>query len=96
MNPGRGSPDRKGYGRDDGGGRGQSHATASVPRAATPPMYAHKEEVHESPSRMVPPEYSCGSNHVRSGARSYHEGLEIEEHDHALVIAPVTRAMTRN
>lgn len=48
-----------------------------------------KTNVHVSASRMLPPDIRRGSNDARSGARRYYEGLDVEEHGHALAIPHV-------
>lgn len=85
----------KGYGRGNGGGRLQSYAMTSVLRAATPPTYVPRDEVHKPLNGMLLLDIRRATNDVRSGARGYYEGLEVEEHGHALVTSPVERAMIR-
>lgn len=51
----------------------------------TPPNYVFKEEIHDLPSRMLHPGVRRISNDVRSGARRYYEGLQVEEHGNAFV-----------
>lgn len=62
---------------------------ASVPRAQTLLNVVPREEMHESPIKMVPPDFRRGSNTARSGVRNYYEELKVDEHGHALAIRSV-------
>lgn len=44
---------------------------------------------------MLPPEVRRGSNDDRSGAKSYHEFIDMEEHGHVLISNTVPERKTR-
>lgn len=76
-------------------GRGQSSAMASLPHNATLPRYVPKVETHDPPHRMYPQDVRSGSNDARSGAKSYYESIDVEEHGHELVSITVPECKTR-
>lgn len=64
-----------------------------MPCAVSPLKFVPREDAHEPPSRMLPPDIRCGSQDVHIGARSIYKGLDMDEHGHghALVGHPVGR-----
>lgn len=65
---------------------------ASVQHSITPPQYVPKVETHE---RMLPQDVRKCSNYIRSGAKSYYEYINVEEHGHVLVSISVPKRKTR-